>query len=89
MIRILLFWFNSELDVIILLNKFISYNVEKHIKTQFRGLLLVEAKEIKREIVFTAYMRCEGRVTVPKELRDAYDLKDGDLVECNLKKIKG
>jgi AbrB family looped-hinge helix DNA binding protein len=37
---------------------------------------------------FTVYMRREGRVTVPKELRDAYDLKEGDLVECQIKKIK-
>jgi AbrB family looped-hinge helix DNA binding protein len=37
---------------------------------------------------FTVYMRREGRVTVPKELRDAYDLKAGDLVECSIKKIK-
>jgi AbrB family looped-hinge helix DNA binding protein len=38
--------------------------------------------------VFTVYMRREGRVTVPKELRDAYDLKEGDLVECQIRKIK-
>jgi AbrB family looped-hinge helix DNA binding protein len=38
--------------------------------------------------VFTVYLRCEGRVTVPKELRDAYDLKEGDLVECRVKKIR-
>jgi AbrB family looped-hinge helix DNA binding protein len=37
---------------------------------------------------FTVYMRREGRVTVPKELRDAYDLKEGDLVECQIRKIK-
>jgi AbrB family looped-hinge helix DNA binding protein len=37
---------------------------------------------------FTVYMRREGRVTVPKELRDAYDLREGDLVECQIKKIK-
>ena len=39
-------------------------------------------------IIFTVYMRHEGRVTVPKELRDAYDLREGDLVECRIKKIK-
>jgi AbrB family looped-hinge helix DNA binding protein len=38
--------------------------------------------------IFTVYLRCEGRVTVPKELRDAYDLREGDLVECCIKKIK-
>ena len=44
--------------------------------------------ENKNGVVFTVYIRCEGRVTVPKELRDAYDLKEGDLVECQIKKIK-
>jgi AbrB family looped-hinge helix DNA binding protein len=42
----------------------------------------------KTGITFTVYLRCEGRVTVPKELRDAYNLKEGDLVECTIKKIK-
>lgn len=39
-------------------------------------------------VAFTVYMRREGRVTVPKELRDAYNLKEGDLVECQIRKIK-
>ena len=39
------------------------------------------------EIVFTSYVRTEGRVTVPKELRDGYDIKVGDLVECVIKKV--
>jgi len=42
----------------------------------------------KAGIIFTVYIRREGRVTVPKELRDAYDLKEGDLVECKIRKIK-
>lgn len=42
----------------------------------------------KSRITFTVYIRREGRVTVPKELRDAYNLKEGDLVECVIKKIK-
>ncbi|MCW4015256.1 MAG: AbrB/MazE/SpoVT family DNA-binding domain-containing protein [Candidatus Bathyarchaeota archaeon] len=42
----------------------------------------------KTGITFTVYMRHEGRVTVPKELRDAYNLKEGDLVECQIRKIK-
>lgn len=48
----------------------------------------MESAEEKVVIAFTGYMRCEGRVTVPKELRDAYDLKEGDLVECQIRKIK-
>jgi AbrB family looped-hinge helix DNA binding protein len=39
-------------------------------------------------VAFTVYMRREGRVTVPKELRDAYDLKEGDLVECQIRKVR-
>ena len=46
------------------------------------------ANNLKEEVIFTVYMRQEGRVTVPKELRDAYDLKEGDLVECCIKKIR-
>jgi AbrB family looped-hinge helix DNA binding protein len=42
----------------------------------------------KAGITFTVYIRKEGRVTVPKELRDAYDLEEGDLVECQIRKIK-
>jgi bifunctional DNA-binding transcriptional regulator/antitoxin component of YhaV-PrlF toxin-antitoxin module len=41
----------------------------------------------KAEIFFMAYMRCEGRITVPKEIRDAYKLGEGDLVECQIRKI--
>ena len=46
------------------------------------------SNETKVGITFTVYMRKEGRVTVPKELRDAYDIEEGDLVECKIKKIR-
>ena len=46
------------------------------------------SNNVKTGVNFTVYMRQEGRVTVPKELRDAYDLKEGDLVECKIRKIK-
>ncbi len=42
----------------------------------------------KSGVTFTVYVRREGRVTVPKELRDAYDITEGNLVECQIKKIK-
>lgn len=44
--------------------------------------------EEKLEITFTVYVRHEGQVTVPKELRDAYDIDEGNLVECHIKKIR-
>ena len=40
------------------------------------------------EVVFTSYVRNEGRVTIPKSLRDAYNFKEGDLVECKIKRIR-
>ena len=40
------------------------------------------------EVTFTSYVRNEGRITVPKSLRDAYGFKEGSLVECKIKKIK-
>jgi AbrB family looped-hinge helix DNA binding protein len=46
------------------------------------------SNDTKAGITFTVYMRREGRLTVPKELRDAYDLKEGDLLECKIRKIK-
>ena len=46
------------------------------------------SKDNNTGITFTVYLRQEGRVTVPKELRDAYDLKEGDVVECKIRKIK-
>ena len=39
------------------------------------------------EAEFTVYIRKSGRVTVPKEVRDALDLKKGNLVKCKIKQV--
>jgi len=37
---------------------------------------------------FTAYVRREGRITLPKEVRDALSVKEGNLVRCKIEKVK-
>jgi AbrB family looped-hinge helix DNA binding protein len=54
--------------------------------TQKRHL---RGEDLSREEVaeFTAYVRREGRVTIPKELRDALIIKEGNLVKCKIVKM--
>jgi bifunctional DNA-binding transcriptional regulator/antitoxin component of YhaV-PrlF toxin-antitoxin module len=52
------------------------------------GVFGLKAVGKKAESVFTAYLRCEGRVTVPKCVRDAYGIEEGDLVECRIRKLR-
>lgn len=42
----------------------------------------------KRKIAFIVYLRKGGRVTVPKEVRDSLVIEDGDLIECEIWKVK-
>jgi len=41
-----------------------------------------------KEAEFTVYVRKSGRVTVPKEVRDALEIDDGNLVNCKIKKMR-
>jgi len=35
---------------------------------------------------FTVYVRGNGRVTIPREVRDFLDIEQGDLVTCKIYK---
>ena len=37
---------------------------------------------------FTSYVRKEGRITLPKEVRDALSIEEGQLVKCKIEKVK-
>jgi AbrB family looped-hinge helix DNA binding protein len=42
----------------------------------------------EKETKFTIYVGKDGRITVPKGVRDALGIREGDLVECAIRKIE-
>jgi len=42
----------------------------------------------KEETEFTAYVRRNGRMTVPKEVRDALGIDEGSLVKCKIRRLE-
>jgi len=41
----------------------------------------------KEEAEFTVYITSNGRMTVPKEVRDALGIEEGKLVKCKIRKV--
>jgi bifunctional DNA-binding transcriptional regulator/antitoxin component of YhaV-PrlF toxin-antitoxin module len=39
-------------------------------------------------VEFTVYVRREGRITVPREVRAALHIDEGNLVKCRIEKLK-
>jgi len=37
---------------------------------------------------FIVYVRKEGKITVPKQIRDVLSIKRGDLVRCRIVKVR-
>jgi AbrB family looped-hinge helix DNA binding protein len=57
------------------------------VKIRKKCIFLVFALSVD-EAEFTAYIRRNGRITVPKEVRDALDIEEGDLVKCKIRKVE-
>ena len=44
--------------------------------------------EKKKEMSFTVYLRKAGRITIPKEVRDALGIEESTLVECRVRRVQ-
>jgi len=42
----------------------------------------------EEEAEFVVYVRRDGRITIPTEVRVALDIKISDLVKCKVQKVK-
>jgi len=42
----------------------------------------------EKAVEFTVYVRKEGRITVPREVRAALAIEEGNLVKCKVEKLK-
>jgi len=41
----------------------------------------------EKAVEFTVYVRKEGRITVPREVRAALCIEEGNLVKCKIEKL--
>jgi len=44
--------------------------------------------EANDSVEFTSYVRKEGRITLPKEVRDELGIDEGCLVRCRIERVK-
>jgi len=42
----------------------------------------------EKAVEFTVYVRKEGRITVPREVRAALNIEEGHLVRCKIEKLR-
>jgi hypothetical protein len=61
----------------------------KRIRRVYEPMTSAYSLQIKQQepAEFTAYVRKEGKITVPKEVRDALRLERGGLVRCRIVKV--
>lgn len=41
----------------------------------------------EKTVEFTVYVRKEGRMTIPREVRAALTIEEGNLVRCKIEKL--